>query len=72
MLPLLQEDQGPLNPMRITAVLPFGDGLWVGTGDGNLTMYDLIDQSQARRQSVALSVKSVNSGKNSPKTGGKG
>ena len=39
---LFQEDDGPLNSQRITTILPVGDALWVGTGEGTLFIYDVI------------------------------
>ena len=41
----MQEDD--LNQSRITAILAFSSCLWLGTGDGNLIMYDIVDPVEA-------------------------
>ena len=38
----LQDDEGFLNLSRITTILPIENSVWVGTGDGNLIMFDVI------------------------------
>ena len=37
-----QDDDGFLNLSRITTILPIENSVWVGTGDGNLIMFDVI------------------------------
>ena len=37
----VQNDQPVMS--RITAVLPYNDTLWVGTADGHLTIYNVMD-----------------------------
>lgn len=39
---MIQEDDGCLNMSRVTAILPLEDAVWIGTGDGNLIMFDVI------------------------------
>ena len=35
-----------MNQSRITALLTFDSCLWLGTGDGNLIMYDIVDPAE--------------------------
>ncbi|XP_013412235.1 uncharacterized protein LOC106174987 isoform X2 [Lingula anatina] len=41
---LRKEDCCYFNGSRITAVLPIDHAVWIGTGDGNLLLYDVIDK----------------------------
>ena len=36
---------------RITSILPFETSIWVGTGDGNLVLFDVIDRSSGKHTS---------------------
>ena len=46
-----QDDDGSLNRHRITTLLPINGMLWVGTGEGLLTMYTIQDHTHLRQRS---------------------
>ena len=41
-----QEDDTYFNRARITSVLAYGETVWVGTGEGNLVVYSVVESVQ--------------------------
>ena len=41
---VFKEDDGYLNKCRITAILPYQNAIWIGTGDGNLIIFDVSER----------------------------
>ena len=47
-----QEDDAYFNRARITSILANGDTVWVGTGEGNLITYEIVETSQLKTPTV--------------------
>jgi len=45
-LTILQEDDTYFNRARITSTLAYGNTVWVGTGEGNLIIYEILECAQ--------------------------
>ena len=45
-LTILQEDDTYFNRARITSTLAYGNTVWVGTGEGNLIFYEILECAQ--------------------------
>lgn len=43
---MFQEDDTYFNRARITSTLAYGNTVWVGTGEGNLIIYEILECAQ--------------------------
>ena len=45
---LLQEDDAYFNRARITSMLAIDNTIWVGTGEGNMIIYEVVESAQLK------------------------
>ncbi|CAH1785700.1 unnamed protein product [Owenia fusiformis] len=57
---LRKEDEGYLNKARITALLPYQNSIWIGTGEGNVLIYDILDKPSAAASRLSTRLSSSN------------
>ncbi|XP_048244979.1 uncharacterized protein LOC124141828 isoform X3 [Haliotis rufescens] len=50
---ILREDDSYFNRARITAILPNDNTVWIGTGEGNLIIYEVVEQMPSLTPSEA-------------------
>jgi len=49
----------PFQESRVTTVLPFSDELWVGLGNGQVLIFDIVDNQKSSQESSCDTMKDL-------------